>query len=62
MKIDRDSKDPEGIGEGEKAGKNKKFRFCGRIHRPKMCPAYGQECRKRKKKNHLGKLLSEQRC
>ena len=51
-KVDRDSKDPQGTSEGRKDGKNKKCRFCGRIHRPKMCPAYGQECRKCKKKNH----------
>ena len=32
--------------------KKKKCRFCGRIHRPKMCLAYGKECRKCKKKSH----------
>ena len=31
-------------------GRNVKF--CGRIHKPRECPAYGQECRKFKKKNH----------
>ena len=51
-KVDRDSKGPEGTSDEGKNGKNKKCRFCGRIHRPKMCPAYGQECRKCKKKKH----------
>ena len=27
-------------------------KFCGRIHKPRECPAYGQECHKCKKKNH----------
>ena len=63
-KVDRDSKDLEDNSEGGKDGKNKKCRFCGRIHRPKMCPAYDQECRKCKKKNHWpsccqGKAVSE---
>ena len=30
----------------------KKFKFCGRIHKPRERPAYGQECHKCKKKNH----------
>ena len=30
----------------------KKCKFCGRIHKPRECPAYGQECHKCKKKNH----------
>ena len=63
-KVDRDSKDLEGNSEGGKDGKNKKCRFCGRMHRPKMCPAYDQECRKCKKKNHWpscsqGKAVNE---
>ena len=32
------------------AGKGCKF--CGRIHKPRECPAHGQECLKCKKKNH----------
>ena len=51
-KTEKDSKDSEGIRDGGKDGKNKKCKYCGRIHKPKMCPAYGQECRKCKKKNH----------
>ena len=51
-KTEKDSKDSEGISNGGKDGKNKKCKYCGRIHKPKMCPAYGQECRKCKKKNH----------
>ena len=27
-------------------------KFCGQIHKPRECPAYGQECHKCKKKNH----------
>ena len=49
-KVDQDSKNTEGTSEGRKDGKNKKCRFCGRIHRPKMCPAYSKECKKCKKK------------
>ena len=30
----------------------KKCKFCGQIHKPRECPAYGQECHKCKKKNH----------
>ena len=30
----------------------KKCKFCGRIHKPRECPAYGQECHKCKNKNH----------
>ena len=37
-KVDRESKDPEGTSDGGKDGENKKCRFCGRIHRPKICP------------------------
>ena len=51
-KHDKDVKDLEGATDGGKDGKNKKCKYCGRIHKPKMCPAYGQECRKCKKKNH----------
>ena len=41
----------------QKSGTNqssngKKFKFCGRIHKPSECPAYGQECHKCKKKNY----------
>ena len=41
----------------QKSGTNqssngKKCKFCGRIHKPRECPAYGQECHKCKKKNH----------
>ena len=52
----------------EKIKKNKKCRFCGRIHRcqrcdvkeykdvmsknTKICSAYGKQCRKCKKKSH----------
>ena len=65
-KVDGDSKDLEGNSEGGKDGKNKKCRFCGRIHKPKMCPAYYQECRKCKEKNHWpsccqGKAVNETR-
>ena len=51
-KTEKDSKDSEGISSGGKDGKNKKCKYCGRIRKPKMCPAYGQECRKCNKKNH----------
>ena len=49
-----DSKDREGTSEGENDGtwKSKKYRFYRKIHRPRMCPAYGKECRKCKKKNN----------
>ena len=30
----------------------KECKFCGQIHKPRGCPAYGQECHKCKKKNH----------
>ena len=30
----------------------KKCKFCGQVHKPRECPAYGQECHKCKKKNH----------
>ena len=30
----------------------KKCRFCGKIHKPRECPAYGKECYKCHKKNH----------
>ena len=35
--------------EVEKVGQCK---YCGRQHEPRQCPAYGQECRKCKKKHH----------
>ena len=40
----------------QKSGTNqnsngKKCKFCGRFHKARECPAYGQECHKRKKKN-----------
>ena len=31
---------------------NKKCSYCGKQHKPRSCPAYGQICRKCKKKNH----------
>ena len=31
-------------------GRNVKF--CGQIHKPRECPAHGQECHRCKKKNH----------
>ena len=40
-KTEKDSKDSEGISNGGKDGKNKKCKYCGRIRKPKMCPAYG---------------------
>ena len=45
--IKRDQKD-----ESSRSNDGKKCKFCGRIHKPRECPAYGQECRKCKKKNH----------
>ena len=30
----------------------KECKFCGQIHKPRECPAYGQECHKYKKSNH----------
>ena len=30
----------------------KKCKYCGKEHLPKQCPAFGQTCRKCKKKNH----------
>ena len=30
----------------------KECKFCGRINKPRECPAYGQECHRYKKKNH----------
>ena len=32
----------------------KEYKFCGPIHTPRECPAYGQECHKCKKKKHWG--------
>ena len=63
-KVDGDSNDPEGTSNEGQDGKNKKYRFCGRMHRPKLCPAYCQECRKCKMKNHWasccqGKAVNE---
>ena len=45
--IKRDQKD-----ESSRSNDGKKCKFCGRIHKPRECPAYGQECHKCKKKNH----------
>ena len=33
-------------------GGGKECKFCGRIHKPRECPAYGQEYCKCKRKNH----------
>ena len=30
----------------------KEYKFCGPIHKPRQCPAYGQESHKCKKKEH----------
>ena len=30
----------------------KEYKFCGPIHKPRQCPAYGQESHKCKKKKH----------
>ena len=34
------------------ANNQKKYKHCGKEHLPKQCPAFGQTCRKYKKKNH----------
>ena len=61
-KLWKASKQKKQVGESDKVVKSgqknrsnrsndgKKCKFCRRIHKPRECPAYGQECCKCKKK------------
>ena len=62
----RNTKTTKQTGKGFKGESTyrKKCQYCGRIHKPKNCPAFGQECRRCKKKNHWAnccttKMISE---